>query len=59
MTEHYMLLQRNVLYTAITRGSKLVILIGSRRALEIALKNDKPRERLSGLKDKLGVPGPI
>ena len=54
-----MLLQRNVLYTAITRGSKMVILIGSRRALEIALKNDKPRERLSGLRDKLGVPCPV
>lgn len=53
VTEHYMLLQRNVLYTAITRGSKMVILIGSRRALDIALKNDKPRERLSGLKERL------
>jgi exodeoxyribonuclease V alpha subunit len=53
VTEHFMLLQRNVLYTAITRGSKMVIIIGSIRALEIALKNDKPRERLSGLKDKL------
>lgn len=53
VTEHYMLLQRNVLYTAITRGSKMVILIGSKRAFEIALKNDKPRERLSGLKEKL------
>ncbi|MFO7667482.1 MAG: ATP-dependent RecD-like DNA helicase [Desulfobacterales bacterium] len=58
VTEHYMLLQRNVLYTAITRGSKMVILIGSRRAFEIALKNDKPRERLSGLKEKLGVSRP-
>ncbi|MDQ1330693.1 MAG: exodeoxyribonuclease alpha subunit, partial [Thermodesulfobacteriota bacterium] len=53
VTEHYMLLQRNVLYTAITRGSKMVILIGSRRAFDIALKNDKPRERLSGLKERL------
>jgi exodeoxyribonuclease V alpha subunit len=56
VTEHYMLLQRNLLYTAITRGSKMVIMIGSKRAFEIALKNDKPRERLSGLKDKLIVP---
>jgi exodeoxyribonuclease V alpha subunit len=53
VTEHYMLLQRNLLYTAITRGSEMVILIGSRRALEIALKNNKPRERLSGLKERL------
>ncbi|RPH48049.1 MAG: ATP-dependent RecD-like DNA helicase [Desulfobacteraceae bacterium] len=55
VTEHYMLLQRNVLYTAITRGSKMVILIGSRRAFDIALKNDKPRERLSGLRDRLNL----
>jgi exodeoxyribonuclease V alpha subunit len=53
VTEHYMLLQRNLLYTAITRGSKMVILIGSKKAFEIALKNDRQRERLSGLKDKL------
>ncbi len=53
VTEHYMLLQRNLLYTAITRGTKIVILIGSKKALNIALKNDKPRERLSGLKNRL------
>lgn len=53
VTEHYMLLQRNLLYTAITRGSRIVILIGSKKALDIALKNDKPRERLSGLKNRL------
>ena len=49
VTQHYMLLQRNVLYTAITRGIKLVIMVGTQKALNIALSNDKPQRRLSGL----------
>lgn len=53
MTQHYVLLQRNLLYTAMTRGKKLVILIGTRKALNIALKNDKPHRRLSGLANRL------
>ena len=52
-TQHYPLLQRNLLYTAMTRGKKLVILIGTRKALSIALENDRPRERLSGLRHRL------
>ncbi|SLM32630.1 RecD3 [Desulfamplus magnetovallimortis] len=52
-TMHYPLLQRNLLYTAMTRGRELVIIVGSRRALEIALKNNKTDMRLSGLKDRL------
>jgi exodeoxyribonuclease V alpha subunit len=48
-TQHYMLLQRNLLYTAITRGIKLVIIAGTQKALNIALDNDKPQRRLSGL----------
>ena len=53
MTQHYVLLQRNLLYTAMTRGKKLVILIGTRKALNIALKNDKPQRRLTGLSERL------
>lgn len=49
ITHHYVMLQRNLLYTALTRGQRLVFLIGSRRAIEIAVKNDKPQQRLSGL----------
>ncbi|MBU3981292.1 MAG: ATP-dependent RecD-like DNA helicase [Proteobacteria bacterium] len=55
MTHHYALLQRNLLYTAITRGEKLVIVIGMKKALDIALKNDKPRRRLSMLADRLST----
>ena len=57
VTQHYVLLQRNLLYTAMTRGQKLVILIGTRKALQIALKNDKPRQRLSGLAVRLKKSG--
>jgi len=53
VTQHYVMLQRNLLYTAMTRGQKLVILIGSRKALRIALNNDKPRLRLTSLAARL------
>ena len=52
-TQHYVMLQRNLIYTAATRGQKLVIIIGTRKALAIALKNDKPRQRLSFLAQRL------
>jgi exodeoxyribonuclease V alpha subunit len=55
VTQHYVLLQRNLLYTAMTRGKKLVILIGAPKALHIALKNDKPRLRLTSLAARLKV----
>jgi exodeoxyribonuclease V alpha subunit len=48
-TQHYMLLQRNLIYTAITRGKKLVLLIGQKKALGIAVHNDRPQRRYSGL----------
>jgi exodeoxyribonuclease V alpha subunit len=53
LTQHFVMLQRNLLYTAITRGKTLVVLVGRRRALEIALQNDRPRQRLSGLRERL------
>lgn len=53
MMQHFVLLQRNLLYTAITRGKKLVVIIGSRKALLTALKNDSPQKRLSRLAEKL------
>ena len=53
LTQHFVMLQRNLLYTAITRGKKLVVIVGSRRALDIALKNDRPKQRLSGLRQRL------
>ena len=48
-TQHYMLLQRNLIYTGITRGKWLVVLIGQKKALGIAVRNDRPQRRYSGL----------
>ena len=53
LTQHYMLLQRNLLYTGITRGKKLVILVGTKKALAIAIKNNKPQMRYTMLKERL------
>jgi exodeoxyribonuclease V alpha subunit len=52
-TAHFPLLQRNLLYTAMTRGKNLVIIVGSSKALELALSNNKTDLRLTGLKEKL------
>jgi exodeoxyribonuclease V alpha subunit len=48
-TQHYMLLQRNLIYTGITRGKRLLVLVGQRKALGIAVRNDRPQRRYSGL----------
>ncbi len=53
MTQHFPLLQRNLLYTAITRGKHLVVLLGNRKAVHIALQNDKPRLRASRLAQRI------
>ncbi len=50
---HYMLLQRNLIYTGITRGKKLVIVIGSKKALFLAIKNDKTMKRYTWLRERL------
>ena len=52
-TQHYLMLQRNLLYTGITRGKQLVVLVGSRRAVNIAVKNDRIRKRWTRLADRL------
>ncbi len=52
---HSVMLQRNLLYTAITRARKLVVLIGSRRALGVAIRNSEPSQRRSALADRLGL----
>jgi exodeoxyribonuclease V alpha subunit len=53
LTQHYLMLQRNLLYTAVTRGKKLVVIIGTKKALAIAIKNDRPRLRYTRLKERL------
>jgi exodeoxyribonuclease V alpha subunit len=52
---HYPLLQRNLLYTALTRGKHLVIIVGSSRAVHTAFDNNRTNLRRSGLKDRLAA----
>lgn len=53
LIQHYMLLQRNLIYTAVTRGKKLVILVGTRKALAIGIRNNKTLERYTLLEKRL------
>jgi len=53
LTTHYMMLQRNLLYTAVTRAQRLVVLVGAPRAINIAVRNDRAHERYSGLTERL------
>src|SRR5262249_4702876 len=52
-TQHYLLLQRNLLYTGIARGKKLVVLIGSRKALSLAVQRQDTAQRYSALSWRL------
>ena len=49
LTQHYIMLQRNLIYTAITRGKKLVVVTGSKKALQIGIKNDRISKRYTQL----------
>ncbi len=53
LTQHYIMLQRNLLYTALTRGKQLVVMVGTEKALNIALRNDRPGQRRSMLARRL------
>jgi exodeoxyribonuclease V alpha subunit len=53
LTQHFIMLQRNLFYTALTRAKKLSVIIGSYKALWIAIKNDSPVKRNSHLREKL------
>ena len=51
--QHYMLLERNLLYTAVTRGRKLVVIIGQMKALAMAVKRTGSMKRLTNLQHRL------
>ena len=53
MTQHYAMLQRNLLYTRVTRGKKLVVLVGQKKAVAIAVRNVAGRPRWSKLQEWL------
>lgn len=52
-TSHYMMLERNLLYTAVTRGKKLVVIIGQKKALAMAIRNKRSFNRVTALKHRL------
>jgi len=53
LTQHYVMLQRNLIYTAITRAKKLCVLVGNIKALRIAVSNNQVSSRYSNLADRL------
>ena len=55
MTQHYTMLQRNLLYTGVTRGKRLVVLVGQKKAVAIAVKNVSGRLRWSKLREWLDL----
>ncbi|MHB9029483.1 MAG: SF1B family DNA helicase RecD2 [Candidatus Latescibacterota bacterium] len=54
-TQHYIMLKRNLLYTAVTRARELVVLAGDMKALGIAISNDQVRERFTSLAERLNL----
>ncbi len=53
LTQHYVLLQRNLVYTGVTGGRKLVVMVGMKRALAIGVKNAKTQKRYTHLIEQL------
>ena len=58
-TQHYRMLQRNLVYTAVTQGQRLVVLVGQRKALAIAVKGARARRRWSKLREWLAGAFPL
>ena len=53
LTQHYILLQRNLLYTGVTRGKKLVVIVGTKKAMAIAVGNNKTEKRYTLLSERM------
>ncbi|MEW6274523.1 MAG: ATP-dependent RecD-like DNA helicase [Bacillota bacterium] len=53
LKQHFVMLQRNLLYTAITRAKKLLVIVGDKKALAMAVRNARPQERYTGLQRRL------
>ena len=53
VTQHFMMLQRSLLYTAVTRGKKLVVLVGSKRAVQLAVNNADAKKRYTWLAERV------
>lgn len=55
ITQHYIMLQRNLIYTAVTRAEKCCVLVGNNKAIRIAINNNKIEQRFSFLKERIGA----
>ncbi|MCB0053564.1 MAG: ATP-binding domain-containing protein, partial [Caldilinea sp.] len=53
LTTHYLMLQRNLLYTAVTRARRLVVIVGQPRAISLAVRNNDVMQRYTGLTERL------
>ena len=53
VTQHYILLQRNLIYTAVTRGKNLVVIVGSKKAMAMGINNNKTLQRFTRLRYRL------
>ena len=53
MTQHYILLQRNLIYTAVTRAKRLIVLVGTKKALAMGIRNNKTQARYTALRERL------
>ena len=58
-SQHYMMLQRNLLYTAVTRGRKRVVLVGTRKALGLAVRRRDTSRRYTALRKRLAEQSPV
>ena len=58
VTQHYMMLQRSLLYTAVTRGKKLVVIVGSKRAVALAVRNADAKRRYTWLAERVRAAAP-
>ncbi|MAT41460.1 MAG: ATP-dependent RecD-like DNA helicase [Anaerolineaceae bacterium] len=56
LMQHYMMLQRNLVYTGVTRARKLVVMVGDKKAIGMAVRNNRISERNTMLKERLQVP---
>jgi exodeoxyribonuclease V alpha subunit len=57
LTQHFIMLQRNLIYTAVTRGKQLVVLVGTKKALSIAVRNQAVKKRYTYLAERLAEMG--
>jgi exodeoxyribonuclease V alpha subunit len=59
LTQHFVLLQRNLIYTAVTRGKRLVVVVGTRKALTMGIKNNKTTQRYTNLRQRIKSQGDL